>query len=312
MISVAICTRQRPVLLRNMLESCVNMAGDPRTDIEFIVVENGPKEQAESIVQDFAGRLDIRYAHVPETGLVHARNGAIEAFLDGEGDWMAFMDDDVMVDPQWLVEMLNVMQKYPTALAFAGRHQRLEQDGTVTQTYSIGPPPGAPDGLEVWNVSTANILYHRSVVDPDGYGIRFHPAFNLSGGEDTHFSLTMKQKGILIHWVEKAIVREYLHEERENIRARIVRGITMGNNQGRSAILRYGPVAGRLVSFWYALMFAINFLTYGLAAVIVYPFSKPAFQRLRSRSFKFLLSAIGRVRSLFLPSLPVYAEVAGR
>ncbi len=312
MISVAICTRQRPVLLRNMLESCVNMAGDPRSDIEFIVVENGPKEQAESIVQDFAGRLDIRYAHVPETGLVHARNGAIEAFLDGEGDWMAFMDDDLIVDPQWLVEMLNVMQKYPTGLAFAGRHHRLEQDGTVSPAYHIGPPVGVRSGIPTWNISTANFLFHRSVVDPEGYGIRFHPAFNLSGGEDTHFARVLKRNRITIHWVENAIVREYLHEERLTLKVMAARGISRGNNQGQSAIIFYGPVGGRILSMVYVVVFLINFVTYGLATVLVYPFSKNLFRKLRSQWINFLLSAIGRVRSLFLPSLPVYAEVAGR
>lgn len=314
MMTVAICTRQRPILLRKMLESCVKIRPDPRTDIQFIVVENGPREQAETIVRDFTDRLDIRYVHAPEVGLVNARNAAIEAFLEGGADWMASFDDDLVVDPDWLHNMVDVMQAYPGDVVFAGRQLRILEDGSISKYHLIGPAFGSKNGIVNWNSSTANMVFHRSVFTSDGLTMRFHPVFNLTGGEDTYFALSLKDKGVNIRWVEDAIVREDIHEERTELAIHIKRGINNANSMGQIQILRFGKIRGRLYCLVLGGLSMVNVVTYtflSLLSLIIFPFHKGTTEKLWYSAQKSAFSSIGVLRAIFFEAKPLYAETAG-
>lgn len=95
-ISVVIATRERPADLARCLESVVRLRY-PR--FEVVVVDNAPDTDAtERIVRErFASR--VTYVREPRPGLAFARNrGLAHAY----GQIIAFTDDDVIVDAEWL------------------------------------------------------------------------------------------------------------------------------------------------------------------------------------------------------------------
>jgi O-antigen biosynthesis protein len=95
-ISVVIATRERPTQLARCLESVARLR---YRNHEVIVVDNAPQtDAAERLVRERFGHL-ARYVTEPRRGLAAAHNRGLT--LAG-GEIIAFTDDDVIVDEDWL------------------------------------------------------------------------------------------------------------------------------------------------------------------------------------------------------------------
>mgnify|MGYP000847456772 FL=1 len=92
-MSVVVCTRERPAMLREALASLVAL---DHPDFEVIVVDNAPVTTGTAEV---AAQFGVRYVVAPVAGLSRARNRGLAAATH---DIVAFTDDDVVVDAQWL------------------------------------------------------------------------------------------------------------------------------------------------------------------------------------------------------------------
>lgn len=95
MITVVICTRDRADLLRESLRA---VEGIQYPAYEVVVVDNAPAttETRQLIAAEFP---EFRYVREDAPGLSHARNAGLHA---ATASIVAFTDDDVIVDPQWL------------------------------------------------------------------------------------------------------------------------------------------------------------------------------------------------------------------
>lgn len=96
--TVAICTWKRSGLLQRTLGRLadVDTAG---LDWELLIVDNADDQATLGVVDAAAHRLPIRCLVEPRAGLSHARNAAAHA---ARGAWIAWTDDDVLVDRGWL------------------------------------------------------------------------------------------------------------------------------------------------------------------------------------------------------------------
>ena len=99
-LTVVVPTRNRATLLVKLLQSLKRQNSVGFT-WEILVVNNGSTDRTEAIVKahlpDFAGRL--RYLYEKEPGLHRGRNiGAKNA----EGQIIAYLDDDMILDNNWL------------------------------------------------------------------------------------------------------------------------------------------------------------------------------------------------------------------
>jgi GT2 family glycosyltransferase len=93
-MTVAVCTRDRPVQLRACLESLERLRVPPA---EVLVVDNGPSDDASrQVASAFAG---VRYIRCTRPGLDRARNVALR---EARTPIVAFVDDDAQADPGWL------------------------------------------------------------------------------------------------------------------------------------------------------------------------------------------------------------------
>jgi GT2 family glycosyltransferase len=98
-VSVIVCTRNRPEMLRVCLQALRALQISPH---EIIVVDNAPSNDAtRRLVEATPG---VRYVLEPRPGLSAARNAGIRA---SSGSLIAFTDDDVRVHPDWLRQHLQ-------------------------------------------------------------------------------------------------------------------------------------------------------------------------------------------------------------
>jgi glycosyltransferase involved in cell wall biosynthesis len=100
-ITVILCTYNRSVDLANALNSVAASTIPQSTEWEVLVVDNNSTDQTRKVVESFCLRFPgrFRYLFEPRQGKSHALNTGIR---EARGDILAFMDDDVTVEPAWL------------------------------------------------------------------------------------------------------------------------------------------------------------------------------------------------------------------
>ena len=100
-ISVIVCTYNRCQSLARALGSVASSLLPDSVEWEVLVVDNNSKDRTHEIVDDFRRRYPGRFRYLFEgrQGKSYALNLGIR---EARGDVLAFMDDDVTVEPAWL------------------------------------------------------------------------------------------------------------------------------------------------------------------------------------------------------------------
>ena len=113
-LTIAICTRNRPLELVRAMHSIVDVCG-ASANIELLVVDNAPQnDENERAMKAFPG---VRYVVEPRPGLSFARNRAIK---EATGAFIAYIDDDAVLDRCWLAGFYEAHAENPDAVAFSG------------------------------------------------------------------------------------------------------------------------------------------------------------------------------------------------
>src|ERR1700688_727241 len=110
-LSVVICTWNRAESLQKTLESIENCRVPNGTGWEVLIVDNNSTDTTSVVCQSFLHRNPERYRYLLEKrqGKSFALNTGIE---NARGEVIAFTDDDVLVDADWLFALLNAFDKY--------------------------------------------------------------------------------------------------------------------------------------------------------------------------------------------------------
>jgi len=100
-VTVIICTYNRCQSLAKALGSVASSVLPDLVEWEVLVVDNNSKDQTPEVVDEFSHRHPGRFRYLFEAcqGKSHALNSGIR---EARGDVLAFMDDDVTVEPTWL------------------------------------------------------------------------------------------------------------------------------------------------------------------------------------------------------------------
>ena len=117
-ITVAICTWNRCRLLEQTLQHLTKLRIPKNIQWQLVIVDNGSTDDTAQIIDHFREKLPIEYAIQPERGHSISRNTAIEK---ATGEYILWTDNDVMVDPDWLVNYVDGFRDYPEADYFGGK-----------------------------------------------------------------------------------------------------------------------------------------------------------------------------------------------
>ena len=148
LVSVVIPTRDRPELLSRCLGTVLAALDALPGPAEVVVVDDGNGTAGPGLPSDER----IRVVLSPGQGPSRARNRGVVAARSG---LIAFTDDDVTVEPQWLVEAVAVMAAEPQLVGVKG---------------PVLAPPTDPlyehsiDEVDQGVFVTANILYRREAL----------------------------------------------------------------------------------------------------------------------------------------------------
>jgi glycosyltransferase involved in cell wall biosynthesis len=116
--SVIVCTRNRHQQLEQLLCSMTAMAVPPSLTWELIVVDNGSTDDTPAVIESFKTNLPVRRLFQPKPGKSNAQNFGVPA---AAGEYFIWIDDDVRVEPNWLVAYLAAFKRWPDAAVFSGK-----------------------------------------------------------------------------------------------------------------------------------------------------------------------------------------------
>ncbi len=121
-VSVIVPTHDRPETLAACLRSLLALH---YPHYEIIVVDNAPNTSATATLVGQLTRQasQVRYILEKRPGVSWARNSGMKA---AKGDILAFTDDDVVVDPYWLVELVRGFGRAKNVACVTGYNMPLE------------------------------------------------------------------------------------------------------------------------------------------------------------------------------------------
>jgi glucosyl-dolichyl phosphate glucuronosyltransferase len=108
-ITVILCTYNRCESLAKALGSVAASMLPELVKWEVLVVDNNSRDQTRDVVEDFCRRYPgrVRYVLEPQQGKSYALNSGIR---EARGEVLAFLDDDVTVEPTWLQSLTEPLR----------------------------------------------------------------------------------------------------------------------------------------------------------------------------------------------------------
>lgn len=217
-ISIIICTRNRKEHLAATLESLERLATADGLDYEILVIDNGSDDGTHELIHEFVTRdpQKRKYFFEQEKGLSRARNCGIR---HARGEIIAFTDDDVVVDPDWLVALWNTFESKPNVVAVQGMILLQKEIGQLPPWIDpddlLFLPYYAPHAAPCYSHTLvgANMTFRREAFKK--YGL-FDPRLGTGAsgyGDDTEFGMRLEKAGEKIFYQPTALVfHEYLED----------------------------------------------------------------------------------------------------
>ena len=119
-ISVVICTYNRGEHLRRVLADFPRQQNVSNVSFEVVIVDNNSTDNTKQICETYiASHPEIfRYLFEERQGKTFALNTGIR---ESQGKIVAFTDDDVLIDNNWLSSIKKATEIFPDCKAFGGR-----------------------------------------------------------------------------------------------------------------------------------------------------------------------------------------------
>ena len=214
LIVICVPTCMRPQMLGECLRSIANSRMPPDFETRLTVIDNDAKESAREMFSSLRFPFAARYIVEPRRGLCAVRNRALDETQKENADYLAFCDDDQIVDKNWLCALVDGMNE--TGADAIG--------GYVVDVYADGKTPWwvrdskiTPD--ESAKITKAgfptNLLLMKARVFAE---LRFDDDFNLTGAEDYDFSRRAMLKGFVSATTGKAKATAEAHPSRLTLR----------------------------------------------------------------------------------------------
>jgi glycosyltransferase involved in cell wall biosynthesis len=227
-VTVILCTYNRASSLATALESVLASALLSHVDWELLVVDNNSRDRSAEVINDFCLRQPgrVRYIFEAQQGLSNARNAGIR---EARGQILAFVDDDVTVEPTWLDNLTAGLRDGdwagaggrilppkgftpPSWLALQGPWG---QGGVLCALFDMGD---TAEQLREEPPYGANMAFRKEMFEK--YGV-FRTDLGkcgdgLIGNEDTEFGRRLMAGGERLRYEHSAIVYHSIPAERLN------------------------------------------------------------------------------------------------
>lgn len=289
-VCVVIPTFRRSMGLRSAIESLF-LQNIMAQGIRVLVVDNNTEPVEKPLIEKLSIQFNhkIEYVHEPNAGVSNARNAAMK--LACSSRYIAFLDDDMCVSPEWLSYLLETSKSFGAGLVFG-------------PTYAVMPNKDDPcnrymepffervlykenDGYTEETLGTGGCL-----IDLDYCQLPsppFNPDLNERGGEDDIFFDHLKQTGTRVAWSTKAISYEIVPVSRAT--RQYIWKRNFGYGQGPARIQASRGLKGLPGILYYMTTGAIQFVIFAPNLLVGKLFKRPS----QSKYLALTARALGKV-----------------
>lgn len=126
--------------VEQFLHRCVDsILKQTYTDFDLILVDDGSPDSCGAICDAYARKDSrIHVLHQENGGLSAARNAGIDwAFANSTGKWLAFVDSDDWVHPDYLRQLYTTAEETRCKISVCGFFRTTEEDFPEAQDFSI-------------------------------------------------------------------------------------------------------------------------------------------------------------------------------
>ena len=238
-VAICICTHNRSQLLQRSLASMtdIELGGYNPSRVEIIVVDNSCNEETKAVCKQAAHRLSmaVTYVEEPEAGITYARNRAVAEALARGNDFVAFIDDDDLPMPNWLLTLLDRQAVTHADLVFGtwvldtSMPQWARESGIFRSPVKFKGDKKAGRYHLPHCASTCNVLAGREILEQIGADEPvFSHAFSFSVGEDKDFFIRASRVGAKLASADSSIIQRNHESERYTLRGLFNRGFKNG------------------------------------------------------------------------------------
>ena len=220
-LNVVICTYNRSASLARTLESIRGSCIPDHLEWELIIVDNNSDDDTRAVVERYQELCAFPVLYVKERrqGISHARNRGINA---STGRFIAFTDDDVIVDRNWIGNIVRAFAEYDVQ-CIGGKilpvwekpkPKWLSKDlyGYIA-LLDYGDRPLYMEKPLLWG---ANLAVKAEAFEK--YGLfdttRGRLPHKLYAGEETHFLVRLLEQGEKIVYLPDVIVHHCISKKR--------------------------------------------------------------------------------------------------
>lgn len=263
-IEICICTFHRPHIAET-LRSLAVLKLRSEWEVWVIVADNDEAPSAREIVEEAARAtpFPVQYIHAPARNISIARNACLNA---ATAPYVAFIDDDELVTPNWLMAMMEKMESSKSDVVL----------GPVQALYGADCPDWIREGDFHSNVpvmnekktftgcSTGNALLRRT--SSAIKNLRFRRELGNTGGEDTLFFSAIQKAGGHIDYAPDGLITEIVPKNRATFMWLMKRRFRSG--QTHAVLLLESDIDGLWSHIGNILLAAAKVVYCGIAAIL--------------------------------------------
>lgn len=229
-VTVAICTFNRAESLRLTLDSLVAMEVPSDLPWELLIVNNNSTDHTDDVIGEYVGRLPVRREFESRGGKSNALNRAIDV---AKGDYIVWIDDDVLVDAGLLTAYAAAFRRWPEAAVFGGRikpkYEAPVEKWVLESEAVLGGPYAIRDfGDQIVTLSADDEDHfpygaNWAIRAIEQRAFRYDPELGpvprrIRNQEDTDLMLRLLRSGATGYWISEAIVEHCIGRDRQTVR----------------------------------------------------------------------------------------------
>ena len=180
-----ICTQNRNIQLLKTIKSIKKLNKDTNSIVKILVINNNIKNLQNDFRKFF---YNIKVVNEKKIGISYARNRALYELSKIKTDYLCFVDDDCILDKNWLINNIKVLKKFNVKIITGPHISKNNFYLNITERNL------KHESYTDW-ASTNNVMLNRSIIKSKN---RFSLNIQKYGGEDQLFFKKFSNKGIKI------------------------------------------------------------------------------------------------------------------
>ena len=215
-ILICICTYHRNKSLLECLQYFNQIQIPFNINIKFLINDNSINFESFYLIKSFKKKFKYTIYQVNEKkrGIVHARNKCLKISKNINCDYIAFFDDDCIVDKNWFKNILKIINTFKADIITGPQIYR-NNGKKNSDLRELFEKKNKKNIVKVSWAATNNVIFKKDIVSKEN--IFFDKKLNYFGmGEDQLFFSKLYKLGYKIIWSKNIKVYEKIHSHRNS------------------------------------------------------------------------------------------------